>query len=365
MEIQRDIAVEHAYPRTAPLSERLRFLTRYAQLAPSGHNTQPWRFDVDDDGAWLYAEAEYALDALDPGARELIMSCGAALFHLRAAMRHYGLVPAVTLLPRTDDTRERDGAPESDATESNASESDAAKSHALVPTGPLARITAPTSQAATLRDERLFTAIKQRRTHRGDFAGDPVPDTEVDELVREATNEGVVVHVVRADADRQRVSDLVDESVRRMLDDPSVRSELSAWSRFGSGAEGVPGSARGWGRVKTAAAPFWMRLPGIGLNPWNEEARQAREAPVLVILGTATDAPPDLLRAGQGLDRLLLRATSYGLGASFLNQPIKVPSCRDELAELLPGDVRPQIVLRLGKASESGSATGRRSATPP
>lgn len=346
METQRDIVAEHAYPRTAPLSERLRFLTRYAQLAPSGHNTQPWRFNVDDDGAWLYARPEYVLDALDPGARELVMSCGAALFHLRTAMRHHDLLPAVTLLPLNEGPLNERG-------------------DAAVPTGPLARITAPSSRPATLRDERLFTAIKQRRTHRGDFADDPVPDTEVDELVREATNEGVVVHVVRDDADRRRVSDLVDDAVRQMLDDSSVRRELSKWSRLASDDDGVPGSARGWGRMKTAAAPFWMRLPGIGLNPWAKEARQAREAPVLVVLGTASDAPSDLLRAGQGLDRLLLRATSYGLGASFLNQPVKIASYREKLSALLPCDVRPQIILRIGKTSGSAASTGRRSATSP
>ena|SRR6056297_454819 len=35
-----------AFPEHDPLAEQLAFLVRYAVLAPSGHNTQPWRFEL-------------------------------------------------------------------------------------------------------------------------------------------------------------------------------------------------------------------------------------------------------------------------------------------------------------------------------
>ena len=40
---------ENQFPSNGPLAERLRFLVRYALLAPSSHNTQPWQFHITDD----------------------------------------------------------------------------------------------------------------------------------------------------------------------------------------------------------------------------------------------------------------------------------------------------------------------------
>jgi nitroreductase len=60
-------------------------------LAPSNHNTQPWHFNVDGDCLTLCADRTRALPVVDPSDLELIVSCGAALFNLRVALRRCGL----------------------------------------------------------------------------------------------------------------------------------------------------------------------------------------------------------------------------------------------------------------------------------
>jgi nitroreductase len=78
------------YPMAGTIGDQLRFLLRYAILAPSGHNTQPWLFMITGDGIELYADRSRALPVVDPDDRELIISCGAALATLQIAMRHFG-----------------------------------------------------------------------------------------------------------------------------------------------------------------------------------------------------------------------------------------------------------------------------------
>ena len=59
--IETDIATqpwavaEADYPQGAGARERVRFLLRYAILAPSGHNTQPWLFRTSGDVVELRA----------------------------------------------------------------------------------------------------------------------------------------------------------------------------------------------------------------------------------------------------------------------------------------------------------------------
>ena len=96
---------EAVYPHSGPAWEKLSFCLNYAVLAPSGHNTQPWRFKLGLDEVKLYADRTRALPMVDPHDRELIMSCGAALFHLRLAVRYFGHADDVYLFP---DTLDRD-----------------------------------------------------------------------------------------------------------------------------------------------------------------------------------------------------------------------------------------------------------------
>lgn len=56
--------------------EKLKFLLRYAMLAPSTHNTQPWLFHIRGDEVELYADRTRVLHTMDPEDRQLIMSCG-------------------------------------------------------------------------------------------------------------------------------------------------------------------------------------------------------------------------------------------------------------------------------------------------
>ena len=78
---------EHDFPRTGTLADKLEFCLRYAILAPSTHNNQPWYFVVDNDTVSLYADRRYALPVVDPDDRQLLMSCASALFNLRLAIR--------------------------------------------------------------------------------------------------------------------------------------------------------------------------------------------------------------------------------------------------------------------------------------
>src|SRR5215468_12636319 len=90
-----------ATPAVPPLPRRIpaRAVTRMlatASRAPSVHNTQPWRFAVGPHAIDLYADTDRKLGQ-DRDGREMLISCGAALFGLRLAMRGLGHLPAVTL----------------------------------------------------------------------------------------------------------------------------------------------------------------------------------------------------------------------------------------------------------------------------
>jgi hypothetical protein len=80
------------------LPDRAGYLIATAARAPSVHNTQPWRFKAGPEVIELYADQRRKL-RVDPVGREMLISCGAALFGLRLAVRSLGYLPVAELLP--------------------------------------------------------------------------------------------------------------------------------------------------------------------------------------------------------------------------------------------------------------------------
>lgn len=322
------------FPATGTLAERLAFAVGYAVLAPSVHNTQPWRFRVRGGAVELRADRTRALVDLDPCERELVISCGAALFHLRLALRRFGLRDAATVFPDAGD-------PE------------------LV-----AAVRIAGEHEASTEERRLFDAIPRRHTHRGDFAARAVPAEVVAALHAAAQAEGAWLTRVEERATRTAIAGLTRLGDEVQFADPGFRAELAAWIRPNAAGtpDGMPGYAFG---IEDVVSPFNREAPaGVGLGAvWGARSRQTVEnAPVLAVLGTDHNDRPGWVAAGQALARVLLEARAAGVYASFLNQPCEVPLLRLSLGTLLKTDGWPQMLLRLGYPLGDPRPTPRRAA---
>src|SRR5688572_1166934 len=79
-------------------TELLARAVQSAVLAPSSHNTQPWSFHIRWDALEIVLDRSRVLPVADPAAREMIISCGAALQNIRIALRQWGFASRVRIL---------------------------------------------------------------------------------------------------------------------------------------------------------------------------------------------------------------------------------------------------------------------------
>ncbi|MCC6673286.1 MAG: nitroreductase family protein [Planctomycetes bacterium] len=314
------------FPATAAPRRKLAHLVHYAVLAPSSHNTQPWLFRVTKDALELFADRTRALPVVDPHDRSMVISCGAALYHVRIALHEFGYRGMVMPMPaREDDDL-------------------------------LAAVRLGDSAAPDKVEMRMFRAIAKRRTTRTTFAPDPVPESLLRELQHAAELEGAWLQVVHDEKTRHEVADLIAEGDRIQLGNPSFRRELAKWIHpvRSKSRDGIPGYAFGMPQLLDFATPafaFVLRTFDVGKGRGASDRRLAEHSPALMVLGTDQDRPRSWLTAGQALARVLLRACADGYQASYLNQPIEVADLRPRLAALLGrGGSHPQILLRMGKA---------------
>ncbi|MEU9580514.1 Acg family FMN-binding oxidoreductase [Streptomyces chilikensis] len=308
----------------------VRGLVRDAATAPSLHNAQPWRFVYHRDAGVLDLRADPGRDMphADPDHRAQYISCGAALFNLRVAAAHSGLVMHTSVLPDPDDPR-------------------------LV-----ARVRPGTAgtAAATGALASLYPALSRRHTSRFPFEDRPLPDELRQLLAREAEAEGarlqfpggwhvrfLVDLIAEAEADAEHAGD----------------PDEARWLRVGTApelaADGVPWSAVG---PRSRDAAWRSRDFGHGTGRERAAVRFERH-PQLAILSTADDDPPRWVIAGQALERVLLAATTVQVATSLTTQPLERGSLRWLLRDPLQGRGAVQMLLRLGYGP-TGAVTRRR-----
>ena len=294
-----------------PPEEVVAAMLRAATMAPSMHNTQPWRFAVRpaSQDIELYADPERALRRSDSRGRAVHIACGAALFNLRLAVMMAGREPVVRLLPDQ-------GQPLLLAT---------------------VRLAGPYRPGEA--DRELHAAIGPRRTNRRPFSNRRVPAGILAEIVAAASLEGAVLHLPGRE-ETQRLLHLAADAERDLLADPEYRAELAQWAGGERGTEGIPGSAIG-PRDPGGHTPVRDFRAGPVDYAWFEEN------PQLAVLSTIAGTRADWLRAGQALQRVLLTATARGIATSPLTQPLETADAwlvRDPRSS---GE-KPQMILRLG-----------------
>jgi len=303
--------------------EAIRSIVQRAILAPSSHNTQPWRFRIAEDHIDLLADRTRALPVNDPFDRELTISCGAALLTLRAAAAAAGVGTRVRLLP---DEADADWLARVELTADPAEESLAA----------------------------LAPHIEQRRTYRKAFDERPVAPDAMTAIGAAATLEGARLHTLAAEQRRQ-AGQLVAEGDRAQWHDPHWRRELALWMHPRRDGDGLA--------VPLLAAPLAQAVVrrfdmGNGVAAKDEEL--LLRSPWLTVLATAADDARSWLQAGQSLQRALLVGCQHGLQASYLNQPVEIAPLRTRLQDLLDTDAHPQLLMRWGYPTQDVPPAVRR-----
>jgi hypothetical protein len=90
---------EDGFPSTSSLEAQLGFLLRYAILAPSARNSQPWAFSVQKDRVHVIADLRRCQAVGDADRRELYISLGCSLENLLVAAEHFGFRHGVSYFP--------------------------------------------------------------------------------------------------------------------------------------------------------------------------------------------------------------------------------------------------------------------------
>lgn len=290
-------------------------------LAPSAHNTQPWKFAVSDNAVAIYADQARHLSVSDPTKRQLFLSLGCAAENGLIAAAAAGWDAQLSYFP----SGEAEDAPVLRLTFADAGSSDAAGA-------------------------ALFSALSRRRTDRALFDGQPLAASIRAQLP--ALNNPSVIFV-EDNQRKNKLGALAGEGSFATLSRPDFKEELSHWVRgtFSRKLDGMPASAM---LIPPIIAPFISLLVKIApLNKQEQAAtgQQIRSASGVVVFVAEKDTPQHWLQTGQALERLWLEATAVGLSAAPLAAAVESGAdIRSRTQAALDTPLLPQIMLRIGRS---------------
>jgi len=294
-----------------------------AGLAPSVHNTQPWRFSLSGSAIEVLAEPARRLDYLDPTSRLLHVSCGAAIEFAWLAVRAGRRECDVHVLPE----RARPDL--------------------------LARLDIGGEQPPTPLEVQLADAIPRRYTDRGPYDDRPLPPRVLVDVQTRCAELGVWVRLIDDRADRTTVATILAEAEAKEAADSDYANELRRWTSPQPAAVGVPaGAAPHWPADRVSDVPL-RDFTGHGEHrrPGGEDTPPRVERDTLLLLGTAVDDRSAWLASGRALGWLLLRATAESASAQPLGPAIDLPDSRAALRRELGLVGHPQFLLRMGFGS--------------
>ena len=303
-----------------PLDHPQTELIRYATLAASGHNTQPWKFSFLPDSNVIEIHPDFTrrLPSVDPSDRELWISLGCALENLRLAALTLGLSPTITYPDTTDFISVQ-----------------------------LHKDTPQTSP--------LFQAIPLRQNTRSEYDGQSLKSQERELLEAVGREPGITLQFLFDPPGVGQLEELVRQGNLSQFADKAFLKELVSWIRFNkrealASLDGLYAPCSGSPQV-----PRWLgKLFIESTTPQKQAASDTKKllsSSGAVVISSAGESKSDWVRTGQVYERLALTLTSHGLTSAFLNQPIEVAKVRSQLQSALGlGSLHPQLIVRFGTA---------------
>lgn len=301
--------------------DKIKFFIRYAVLAPSGHNTQPWLFKLESENSLnLYADRTRALPVIDSDDRELTISCGAALTNLIISANYFGYSAEVKILPDKNDF------------------------------DLLAKVTFNLSSEQRSDIKKYFDSILKRHTNRKPFKDKMIDGQILQKLCRIASEEKVNLRIISNHIEREELMTIIEQGDMEQANDKSFCRELALWvhPERKKSLDGIPVYAYGNEDRITTSGPFFIGNLEWGKIQAGRDRNMFNGSPVIAILESKSNTSEDWLKTGIALEMMLLYATSEKISASYLNQPLEVKNLIQKIRESLNMSGYPQQIIRLG-----------------
>lgn len=314
-------------------TDDFKFLVESAMKAPSGHNTQPWKFENIDDGIIIHPDFSRALPVVDSDNHALYISLGCAIENIIIAASVKGLESTIQY---PEDAKGR------------------------------IKILFNSANAANVKTDPLFDFIASRQVNRAKYSDKIVSNEDLQILNSSFKFQGISLLLLNGRPSYTNVIPLIIEGNNLQFGNKQFVDELTSWFRYSkSEAE----------KTKDGLWTASMGLPNMGKLIGNmvmknfvtakSEAKRIQDTlehtQGLAIFISDKDVVASWINIGRAFQRFGLTATKLGISHAHLNMPCEEVTVRQKLAKALGVEgSHPLLLIRYGYAEKKMPYSRRR-----
>lgn len=317
------------FPYKGSLNDKLRFFLRYGILAPSIHNTQPWRFEIEGNKIKVLPDFLYYLPEADPERKCLYISLGCCVSNIESVANYFNFKTNTKVIPSQEKYIE---------------------------------ITFQTDERGDKHLKELALYITKRYSNKSVYLEKALPKNILDKIKEQKINKSSVELIV----DKSMIGEITKihaEAVRK-VGNKDFTTELSKWvrSNYTRADDGMPGFVEGFDQKKAILGKVllkYLHKTIVGQLQKKDKARLGQSSAVGIIISEeGLDSSVDV---GRLYERITLYATSLDLNTTPMYAAIMDNTSRKSLAKLIKLKKGiPFFFFRLGYSQNEPYHTPRR-----
>ena len=316
----------HEYPANGDMQDKLHWLLRFAVTAPSTHNTQPWKFKINENILEISPDLRRDLPVADPDKRNLFISLGACAHTLILASQQYGLNGNIESIDKD-------------------------------------KIKISFKDGKAEGNTEVLNAILRRHSHKFPFKDKQI-DPSHEEVICNASSEATYLTLVTDVELKKRIALSHRDQIQSLAADTKFGRELSTWLKTNSSrhAEGMPGAVMGIRGLKLHFTRFLIRNIRQSMHMLaRRDYDVILSSPALIVISTPGDTIKDWVAAGVAYQQVCIELILIDVKSTPLTAIMENPVKAQELSSWLGApNSRPQMLLRIGYSDQKPIYTPRR-----
>ncbi|MFN8265415.1 MAG: hypothetical protein U0T11_05060 [Chitinophagaceae bacterium] len=307
-------------------------IIEYASLAPSDHNTQPWKFQIEGHYIKLLPDFTRRLPVVDADDHGLFISLGCALENLVIAASHYGYNCNVMY----------------DLKGLNPS------------------ILVHLFEDPEIKEDPLYNSIPERHVSRAEYNGEALSPEITQKLVHSVhADDPIQLTFVTGPEIKKQITQLTREASKRHFENPAFKKELADWIRFNDETaeehkDGLRAVSIGTPALMPALGRFFFETFVSANSTAGKTETMVESSPLLVVFSVKESNPEHWVKLGRNFERFALMATRYKVNHSHISMACEIEETRKKMKALLLLEAEPLLVIRVGYAQEELPVSYRR-----
>lgn len=305
------------FPNDGQLADKIKFALRYAILAPSTHNSQPWLFKIKIDSVEIFYDFNLKLPEADPLGRDLYISLGCMIENLSIAANYFGIFKDLKLVLTDNRVAEvyfqDNGEPNKDL-------------------------------------GYLVDAIPKRINVRGIFENKPLPEGIQSEIMTLKKDGRVRVDIVTNKGKIEKIASLTAQGLRLAYKRPSFRKEMSSWmfNNLSKTKKGLPGYSLRMPFLASFIIPTLVKFFDISWLLAKLNHKSMSSAPLICIFSSEKSDLSVWFEIGRLAQRCMLQLNSEGIKTSIFVASIEMSELYKEVQKTIDSNLVPQFIFCAG-----------------